>query len=163
MKKIFIYGGILFFITAGILLLNEQSEDGIFNEVKLFFTPDPMSHNTYENGECTYYVFDRVRDDGNKIERRWHDAEKWAERAEADGYIVNDAPKTGSILQTEEGPIGHVAYVERINDDGSVEISEMNLREPYEITERIIEADEIEDYNYIHPKENPHAEKYIEE
>lgn len=118
---------------------------------------DPMTHNTYDQGQCTYYVFDKVKADGNMIEKSWRDAEHWADRAEEDGYVVNNTPEEGALLQTDAGPIGHVAYIESINENGSINISEMNLHEAYEITERTIDADQLEDYQFIHPKENPHA------
>ena len=91
------------------------------------------------------------------IEKSWRDAEHWADRAEEDGYVVNNTPEEGALLQTDAGPIGHVAYIESINEDGSINISEMNLHEAYEITERTIDADQLGEYQFIHPKENPHA------
>lgn len=120
---------------------------------------DPMHHNTYDKGECTYYVFDKVKADGNMIESSWRDAEHWAYKSEEDGYVVNNTPKEGALLQTDTGPIGHVAYIEHINEDGSIHISEMNLHEAYEITERTIDSEQLETYQFIHPKENPHAPK----
>lgn len=161
MKKLFVSFGVIIITILGIIYLDHQLEEGLKKEVSLLFTPDTMSRNTYDHGECTHYVFEKVRDDGNMIERSWNDAEHWAERAEADEYAVNDTPKEGAVLQTENGPIGHVAYIESVNDDQSIEISEMNLESPYEITERTIESDDIDDYSYIHPEENPHADKYI--
>lgn len=118
---------------------------------------DPMSHNPYDDGQCTQYVFDKVNEDKMMIEKSWSDAEHWANRAKDDGYEVNDTPKEGSLLQTESGPIGHVAYIENINEDGSIDISEMNLNTPHEITNRTIEQENIDKYSYIHPKENPYA------
>ena len=44
----------------------------------------------------------------------------------ADGYTVNNTPKAGAVMQTSQGAYGHVAYVESVNDDGSVKVSEMN-------------------------------------
>ena len=32
----------------------------------------------------------------------------------------------GSILQSSKGKYGHVAYIETINEDGSMQVSEMN-------------------------------------
>lgn len=160
MKKLLISIGIILAAVSGFIILNHQLEENLWEEVRLALTPDPMENNTYDNGECTYYVFDMVKNDGNMIEKSWRDAEEWAERAEADEYDVNDIPKEGAVLQTEEGPIGHVAYIENVNDDGSIEISEMNLNTPHEVTERTIEHDNISDYSYIHPQENPRADKY---
>lgn len=162
MKKIIIICTVVLITVMSIFVLDDHFDDGLTHEIRLFFTPDIMSHNTYDAGECTYYVFDRIRDDGNQIERSWRDAEKWAVNAEEDEYVVNSVPKEGAILQTEAGPIGHVAYIETVHADGSIDISEMNLYEPYEITERTIDTDDIDKYKYIHPEKNPHAEKYIE-
>ncbi|WP_250129877.1 CHAP domain-containing protein [Jeotgalicoccus sp. WY2] len=115
-----------------------------------------MENNTYDQGECTYYVFDKVKEDG-MIERTWNDAEYWADRAEDDGYVVNNVPEEGSLMQTDRGEIGHVAYIETVYEDGSFAVSEMNFLEAYEVSERTITTEEAADYKYIHPKVNKHA------
>lgn len=155
MKKSVITSVVILMIAGGLFYLDRQSEDGLVEDIKYIVLPDPMANNTYDEGECTYYVFDLVKSDSNMIEDSWGDAEHWAERAESDGYRVDRTPEPGSILQTSRGEIGHVAYVTNVNDDRSIEITEMNFHEPYEVTERMIEAKNIEDYNYIHPEENP--------
>ena len=43
------------------------------------------------------------------------------------GYTVNNTPKAG-VMQTTQGGYGHVAYVENVNSDGSVTVSEMNYQ-----------------------------------
>ena len=40
-----------------------------------------MKLNLYAKGQCTYYVFDRIRQDGNMISNRWGDAKYWANEA----------------------------------------------------------------------------------
>ena len=155
MKKFVLTSVVMLMIAGGLFYADRQSEDGLGEDIKYMILPDPMANNTYDEGECTYYVFDLVKDDLNMIESRWGDAEHWAERAETDGYTVNQTPEAGSVLQTSRGDIGHVAYVANVNDDRSIEITEMNFYEPYEVTERTIDAENIENYNYIHPEENP--------
>ena len=60
-------------------------------------------------------------------------------------------PAAGSIMQNYEGPIGHVAYVEQVNGDGSILISEMNYNTPPGIVDyRTIPASMASSYNYIH-------------
>lgn len=162
MKKIFITLTVLLFAAGGLLYVNSQSENGLIEDIKYILLPDPMENNSYDEGECTYYVFDLVKNDLNMIEKSWGDAEHWAERAETDGYTVNQSPETGSILQTTRGKIGHVAYVTEINKNNSIEITEMNFYEPDEITERTIEAEDIKDYNFIHPEENPRPKDTLE-
>ncbi|MEJ7498353.1 CHAP domain-containing protein, partial [Staphylococcus warneri] len=81
------------------------------------------SGNLYTSGQCTWYVFDRV--DG-KIGSTCGNANNWASAAQAAGYTVDHQPEEGAILHTSEGSYGHVAYVESVNSDVSVTISEMN-------------------------------------
>lgn len=158
MKK-FILAIIIAAAVFGLIYADSKTDDGLIEELRIMLTPDPMENNTYDEGECTYYVFDRVKEDGLMIERTWSDAEYWAERAEDDGYVVNDVPEEGSLMQTDRGEIGHVAYIETVYQDGSFDISEMNFLEAYEVTGRTISAEEAEDYKYIHPKVNKHAPK----
>ncbi len=158
MKKGIISLIIIILAACGIILANEQSEQGLVADIKYHVLPDPMERNTYDTGQCTHYIFEKVKERGHMIESDWSDAEHWAENAEADEYVVNDQPETGAIMQTARGEIGHVAYIESVNSDGSIHISEMNLYEPHEVTERTIEAQNLNDYTYIHPKINPHAE-----
>ena len=57
----------------------------------------------------------------------------------------------GSIMQTTTGYYGHVAYVERVNADGSILISEMNYANgPYNTNTRTIPASVVSSYNFIH-------------
>jgi surface antigen len=56
-------------------------------------------------------------------------AADWAARARADGYLVDSTPSVGSVAQWTAfqggSPIeGHVAYVEKVNDDGTILVSE---------------------------------------
>lgn len=53
-------------------------------------------------------------------------------------------------MQNYEGPYGHVAYVERVNLDGSILISEMNYIAPYITSTRTIPAGSVHAHNYIH-------------
>ena len=49
----------------------------------------------------------------------------------ADGYTIDYNPTVGSIAQTDAGYYGHVAFVERVNSDGSILVSEMNWRQTW--------------------------------
>lgn len=79
---------------------------------------------------CTNYVAWRLIENG--IERpRTHpgDAADWATRALADGYLVDGVPAVGAIAQWNSlaggnGVDGHVAYVEQVNADGTILVSE---------------------------------------
>ncbi len=54
-------------------------------------------------------------------------AQNWMKNAKAAGYSTGKIPKKGSIVQTTESRIGHVAYVTGVSADGSTfTISEKN-------------------------------------
>ncbi|ATH60887.1 CHAP domain-containing protein [Staphylococcus nepalensis] len=107
--------------------------------------------NLYDWGQCTWHVFNRRAETGKPISTYWWNADHWASNAAADGYTVNNTPTAGSIMQNYEGPIGHVAYVEQVNPDGSILISEMNYNTPPGTVDyRTIPASQASSYNYIH-------------
>ncbi|HCC5641237.1 TPA: CHAP domain-containing protein [Staphylococcus aureus] len=104
--------------------------------------------NLYTSGQCTYYVLDRV---GGKIGSTWGNASNWASAAASSGYTVNNTPKAGAIMQTTQGYYGHVAYVEGVNSNGSVRVSEMNYGHGAGVvTSRTISANQAGSYNFIH-------------
>ncbi|HHU6750128.1 TPA: CHAP domain-containing protein [Staphylococcus pseudintermedius] len=104
--------------------------------------------NLYTPGQCTWYVYDKV---GGEIGSTWGNANNWASSASAAGFTVDNNPEEGSILQTTAGPMGHVAYVESVNADGSITVSEMNYDGgPFNVSTRTISASEAGSYNYIH-------------
>lgn len=104
----------------------------------------------YTAGQCTWYVFDKRAKEGHTISTFWGDAKNWAGQAASNGFKVDRHPTRGSILQTVNGPFGHVAYVEKVNIDGSILISEMNWVGEYIVSSRTISASEVSSYNYIH-------------
>lgn len=107
-------------------------------------------NNLYTAGQCTWYVFDKRAKDGHTISTFWGDAKNWEGQASSNGFKVDRHPTRGSILQTVNGPFGHVAYVEKVNIDGSILISEMNWIGEYIVSSRTISASEVSSYNYIH-------------
>lgn len=102
--------------------------------------------NYYTWGQCTYYVYDKV---GGSIGNTWGNANNWANAAAQSGYTVNNTPKAGAVMQTTQGGYGHVAYVESVNSDGSVTVSEMNYQGVGVVSTRTISASQASSYNYI--------------
>lgn len=76
-------------------------------------------HN-FPYGYCTWYVAQRVYVpwSGN--------AGAWLYNAKADGYATGRTPRPGAIMVAAESYYGHVAYVEKVNDNGTFVVSEMN-------------------------------------
>jgi surface antigen len=86
-------------------------------------TTQPISRgssvgNTYYAGYCTWYAKSRRPDLPNNL----GNADTWAVRAAAQGFATGSKPRVGAIAQ--QGM--HVAYVESVNSDGTVTLSEMN-------------------------------------
>ena len=85
-------------------------------------TRGAIAGNTYDAGYCTWYVKNRRPDLPNNL----GNANTWYYRAQAQGYAVGSAPRAGAVGTTTAGEFGHVVYVERVNGDGTILISEMN-------------------------------------
>lgn len=74
--------------------------------------------NTYTWGQCTWYVASRRPVPGN-----WGNAISWYYNAQVSGYGTGSAPRAGAIGWER---MNHVVYVESVNSNGTVNISEMN-------------------------------------
>lgn len=74
--------------------------------------------NTYYWGQCTWYVKERRADLPNML----GNGGQWAANAAAQGYSVGYTPVAGAVAEQP----GHVAYVESVNGDGTINLSEMN-------------------------------------
>lgn len=90
----------------------------------------------------------------------WGNAYSWDSGARAAGYRVDNSPAAGTIGQMDDGPYGHVFWVESVNEDGSINVTEYNnywstgqLTGSYHVGDfgaRKISASEAGRYNYIH-------------
>ena len=91
-----------------------------FNIVRMPYVLGPYSPGSFPVGWCTYYVatMRHVTWSGNAAE--------WYNNARAQGYPVGAVPQVGAIMVTWESYLGHVAYVEKVNPDGSWVVNEMN-------------------------------------
>ncbi len=108
--------------------------------------------NRYAYGYCTYYVYDKRAASGRPIGSFWGNATTWASAARSAGFAVDKNPRVGDVLQSSGGwgGYGHVAYVEAVNADGSVSVSEMNYAGWNVISRRTIPASQVGTYNFIH-------------
>lgn len=105
--------------------------------------------NRYAPGYCTWYVYERRAAAGRPIGSFWGNAVSWASSARAAGFVVNNTPAPGAIMQNGGG-YGHVAYVESVGADGSVTVREMNYAGWNVISSRTISAGQAASYNFIH-------------
>ncbi|MFH4922755.1 LysM peptidoglycan-binding domain-containing protein [Staphylococcus cohnii] len=114
-------------------------------------TPVFNHSNLYDWGQCTWHVFNKRAQIGKGISTYWWNANNWDNAAPGDGYTVDHRATVGSILQSDLGYYGHVAFVESVNSNGSITVSEMNYSaSPGIVTYRTIPASQVSSYKYIH-------------
>lgn len=108
--------------------------------------------NRYAYGYCTWYAFNKRAAAGRPIGSNWGNATTWASLARASGFAVDKNPRAGDVFQTSGGwgGYGHVGYVERVNPDGSILVSEMNYVGWNRVSSRTISPDQVGMFNYIH-------------
>ena len=80
----------------------------------------------------------------------WGNAYSWDDKARSLGYTVNNTPAVGAIGQFDAGRYGHVFWVERVNGDGSIDVTDYNWNVDGRFTARKISAAVARRYNYIH-------------
>lgn len=100
----------------------------------------------YGAGQCTQWAWYKRPD----LPSTLGNASSWAYMAAAAGYVVNRTPAAGAVFQTSSGWYGHVGYVEAVNPDGSIVISEMNYGIPYRVIRSTVPAASVGNFNYIH-------------
>lgn len=124
------------------------------------FKPFVESHssNPYPYGQCTWYVYERLKQFDLSISGDLGDAHHWNNRAEERDYDVTTTPSKHSVAVFEAGQAnaddyyGHVAFVEKVNNDGSILISESNVKGLGIISYRVIDAETASQLDYIQPK-----------
>lgn len=57
----------------------------------------------------------------------WGDAKNWDNRAASAGLTVNGTPRAGTVAVSDAGTWGHVMFVESVNGNGTINISQYNV------------------------------------
>ncbi len=109
--------------------------------------------------ECVSYVGWKAYESYGLV-LAWGNAYNWDNRGRALGYRVDHNPEADSIGQIDSGPYGHVFWVEEVNADGSINVTEYNnayatrlysgIFRYGDFGARKISAAEARQYNYIH-------------
>ncbi|GAK59612.1 hypothetical protein U27_06597 [Candidatus Vecturithrix granuli] len=84
----------------------------------------------YGTTSAPYYFYNTMSGP-NGQSGTWGNAKDWENNATTIGFTVSNTPQTGAIAAWEAnsegaGIYGHVAYVESVNSDGTVNITEYN-------------------------------------
>ncbi|GAB3463747.1 CHAP domain-containing protein [Kineococcus endophyticus] len=86
----------------------------------------------FYKGQCTSFVAWAVRsrlgiDFSNSYKgQHWGNAEHWDQAARAAGIPVSGTPRAGDVAVRNGGTYGHVAFVTKVNANGSIEVDEYN-------------------------------------
>ncbi len=109
--------------------------------------------------ECVSYVGWKAYETYGAI-IAWGNASNWDDRARLYQYRVDHIPEAGSIGQVDGGLYGHVWWVESVNADGSINVTEYNnayatylysgIYRYGDFGSRTISASAAAMYNYIH-------------
>ncbi len=103
--------------------------------------------NGYDYGYCTWYAKTRRPDLPNNL----GNASTWKILAQRAGFSVGNSPRTGAVIWTPPRDYyGHVGYVEKVNSDGSVEVSEMNVAGFGVLSHKKLSASQAAAYGYIY-------------
>jgi surface antigen len=86
----------------------------------------------FYKGQCTSFAAWRVNHNlglgfSNSYKgQHWGNANHWDNAARAAGIPVSGTPRVGDIAVRNSGTWGHVAYVAKVNSDGSFSVEEYN-------------------------------------
>lgn len=107
--------------------------------------------NGYDYGWCTWHAANRRIQNGNPIPKNLGNAVSWLSLARKAGLATGSTPQAGAVVYHKNiGGLGHVAYVEKVNDDGSALISDMNYPTWGKVTFRTVSPGELGNYAFIY-------------
>ncbi|WP_105995922.1 glucosaminidase domain-containing protein [Staphylococcus agnetis] len=109
----------------------------------------------YPQGQCTWYVYHRMAQYNAHIASDMGNASDWSYNALTKGYKVTDTPQPHNAVVFQPNQFGadryygHVAFVEKVNDDGSIVISETNVKGLGVISYRTLDAHTVKQLDFI--------------
>jgi surface antigen/LysM repeat protein len=116
-----------------------------------FGTAAIYNSNGYDFGWCTWHAANRRKEIGNPVPSNLGNAISWLSVARRAGLATGDQPRAGAVLYHKNiGGLGHVAFVEKINDDGSMLVSDMNYPSWGRVTYRTVGPAEFGSYAFIY-------------
>ncbi|EGO6609501.1 CHAP domain-containing protein, partial [Enterococcus faecalis] len=101
---------------------------------------------SYPEGQCTWYVYNRVKQIGKYVDEYMGNGGDWGSTGQKLGYKVTNKPKPGLVISfspnapSTDSTYGHVAFVEAVIDEGIL-ISEGNVIGGNAISYRVIGND----------------------
>lgn len=137
-------------------LLDQKAGNPSTKDYNGAFKPFSVSANSpYPHGQCTWYVYNRMAQFDISIPGDMGNAADWTYSALLKGFSVSSTPKQHSAVVFNPNELGadryygHVAFVEKINADGSIVVSESNVKGLGVISFRTIDAKDAKQLDYI--------------
>jgi surface antigen/peptidoglycan hydrolase CwlO-like protein len=84
---------------------------------------DPLG---YGCRQCVSYTAWKVGQRTGNFPRYWGNANQWPSSARSVGYSTGSTPRVNSVGVISAGAYGHVVWVEAVNGDGTVDVSQYN-------------------------------------
>lgn len=76
--------------------------------------------------QCTSYAGWKVQERWGIYISNWGNAYSWGDSATRRGYVVNNTPAPGTVAYSTAGIYGHVMWVESVNSNGTINLTEYN-------------------------------------
>lgn len=120
-----------------------------------YVTAADIGSDLYAWGNCTWWAAHRRIQINDPIPNSWGNATSWAYYARQDGYAVDHTPSPGAIMQISGVyyGLGHVAFVESVDSDGTWHISEMNVLGLNVVDDKAEPPSAAANYFFIHDKQ----------
>lgn len=84
---------------------------------------DPLG---YGCRQCVSYTAWKVGQRTGNFPRYWGNANQWPGSARSAGYETGSTPRVNSVGVISAGAYGHVVWIEAVNGDGTVDVSQYN-------------------------------------
>ena len=107
---------------------------------------------SYPWGQCTWFVYNRGKEVGVSFGEYMGNGGQWMN---ASGYQTTHTPTEHSALSFSPGQAGadptygHIAFVEQVKSDGSILISESNVKGLGVVSYRTFDAETAKQFTYV--------------
>jgi peptidoglycan DL-endopeptidase CwlO len=102
------------------------------------------------NRECVSYTAFKVHQAYGYNADDWGNANQWPGNARASGLSVGSTPAPGTVAIWNVGAFGHAMWVEAVNPDNSIIVSQFNYSYNGTYSEMKVSAGQAATFQYIH-------------
>ncbi len=107
--------------------------------------------NGYDYGYCTYYAAVKRAQIGRPVPSNLGNASTWKLLAQRAGLGVGGQPTAGAIIWSPPRDYyGHVGFVDSVDADGTVHVSEMNVAGWGRVSTKTLSPEQAAGYSYIY-------------